>query len=551
MLQPPCTPWRVHPRSSGHRLAWRFLLAALATVALLLAGRPARTSAQFAGGLNATLTVSPSSAAAGQVVTFSYSVAPPAVAPPFPSITSVQMSYGDGQADIGNTGGSGQTVTGVVTHVYSSPGTYTATLTATASNGSSGTAVAIVSVSGGGGGTVSVSVNASPGVANVGQPVVFTYSATPSFGIGFPQIRSMLINYGDGAPLPLTPPSGTVSHTYAASGTYTVVVTATDSSGGSGQASTLVQVAQRPTPPLVISAGASMTGTAGTPLTFGATVSGAVSPTVTWSFGDGTTGSGLFTTHAYAAPGAYTARATVVDSSTGRQASDSIIVTIGSALSVDANGPYRGITGQPITLNATVTGATRPQYQWSFGNGRTSAAANPSVTYSSAGTYTITLTVTDTATGRTASDTATAVVEASGPVVTYTQGWNLVAGPTGTQFEQAGGPLYTFQAGDTAYQVIDPASGVTSGLGYWAYFSALTTVTMAGNGSTSATINVPAGQYVMVGNPSATTTVTIKGADVAQSWDPQTNAWKNVSTLAPGAGAWVYIAAGGAVILSP
>jgi PKD repeat protein len=635
MLQPLRAPRRIHPHSFGRRPGWRFLLAGLATVALLLAGRPALVNAQIPGGLNVTLDASPSTAAPGQVVTFRYSASPPAVAPPFPRIDSTQIDYGDGRVESGQTGRSGETVSGTFTHVYTSPGTYTATLTATASNGSSGTAVASVTVTGGGG-NVTVTVTPSTNQTNPGQPVSFSYSATTSFGIGFPQIRSMLISYGDGAPLPLNPPSGTVSHSYSAPGTYTVVVTATDTSGAQGRATTVIQVSPGPTPPisisaggpysgtvgslitmtgntsggafppfqyqynwsfgdgtagsgqttahaysnpgtysilltvispggqsrtatttatviqgLSISAGTSMTGIAGQPVRFGATVTGAVNPVITWSFGDGTTGSGQFPTHTYTNPGVYTAQATVVDTSTGQQASDSVIVSIGTALSVDAGGPYSGITGQPVALQSTVSGATQPQYLWNFGNGSTSTAANPTATYSSSGVYTITLTVTDAATGQTAADTATAVIEASGPVVTYQPGWNLVSGPSGTLFTQAAGPLYTFQAGDTAYEVIGRSGGVQAGLGYWAYFNGLTTVTMAGNGSTSATINVPAGQFVMIGNPSSTTALRITGADMAVSWDPTTSSWKNVSELAPGAGAWVYIAAGGAVRLSP
>src|SRR5581483_9354752 len=121
----------------------------------------------------------------------------------------------------------------------------------------------LVSVSGGGGGggSVSVTVNPSTNLANPGQPVTFSYSATTSFGIGFPQIRSMLINYGDGAPLPLNPPSGSVSHSYAAPGAYSVVVTATDTTGAFGQASTVIQVSQGPTPPIIVSAGGPYSGT--------------------------------------------------------------------------------------------------------------------------------------------------------------------------------------------------------------------------------------------------------------------------------------------------
>ena len=205
--------------SWSRRAARWFVLAALATflaVAVVAPASPHPAAAQFVGGLNLTLNASPSSAAPGQVVTFSYSASPPAVAPPFPSIQFISVDFGDGQSSSGNSGGPGQTVSGSLTHVYNSPGTYTATLSAAATNGSSNTTSTSVSVSGGSG--PSVSITASPLTVTVGQTVNFSYSVNTSVGIGFPTVQSILINYGDGAPLPLQSSSGTVGHTYSAPG---------------------------------------------------------------------------------------------------------------------------------------------------------------------------------------------------------------------------------------------------------------------------------------------------------------------------------------------
>lgn len=134
----------------SRRLPARTALFVLCLGAAAVAAGPRPVAAQLPGGLNASLTASPSSATVGQMVTFAYSATPPAVAPPFASITSITVNYGDGRSDAGNTGDRGQKVSGSLTHTYASAGIYTATLSATASNGGSGSAMATVTVSGSG-----------------------------------------------------------------------------------------------------------------------------------------------------------------------------------------------------------------------------------------------------------------------------------------------------------------------------------------------------------------------------------------------------------------
>src|SRR5690348_8222202 len=54
--------------------------------------------------------------------------------------------------------------------------------------------------------------------------------------------------------------------------------------------------------------------------------------------------------------------------------------------------------------------------------------------------------------------------------ITYPAGWNLIGGPDGSTVSGAMGSLFTFQAGDTAYQVVDTAAPLSACWGYWAYF---------------------------------------------------------------------------------
>jgi len=134
---------------------------------------------------------------------------------------------------------------------------------------------------------------------------------------------------------------------------------------------------------------------------------------------------------------------------------------------------------------------------------------------------------------------------------TYSPGWNLAGGPAGTLFSQAAGVLYTFPAGASAYTQVPNTQPAQAGVGYWAFFNSQTTVTLSGNTTLPFTVTAPAGQYIMIANPSATSTVTVSGADVVYTYDP-TNAaspYSAVSTLQPGQGAWVYSAAGGTITM--
>ena len=64
----------------------------------------------------------------------------------------------------------------------------------------------------------------------------------------------------------------------------------------------------------------------------------------------------------------------------------------------NANGPYSGTVGQAVSFSSagsTDPGGSIASYAWTFGDGGTSSAANPSHSYANAGTYNVSLTVTD------------------------------------------------------------------------------------------------------------------------------------------------------------
>ncbi|XZF15101.1 PKD domain-containing protein [Chitinophagaceae bacterium MMS25-I14] len=204
--------------------------------------------------------------------------------------------------------------------------------------------------------------------------------------------------FGDG-----TSGSGSpVSHTYAANGTYTARLYI--SAGGC-----VDTVAQN----IVISNNPG--GCAGHTASFTTLVSGSTvyfyntvasfagqTTALSWSFGDGTSGSGSNPVHTYASSGVHTVKLIVAwtDSVNGNVACrDTVLGYVITSQTNNCSGHYASFTD--YVNNTTVyfynsspsfAGQT-PHYMWSFGDGTVSTTANPIHTYPSASTYYVNLLV--------------------------------------------------------------------------------------------------------------------------------------------------------------
>jgi hypothetical protein len=231
---------------------------------------------------------------------------------------SVNWGDGTGTQDLGAVNG-----TSAVTHTYAAAGTYAIKGTIVDASGVPVTVSSAVTVNPKPQPTVSLTAPTTAPTAGVDS--LFTASIAAPTGTGAVMANSA-VDWGDGStPTNLGASTGTsiaLHHVFANSGTYVQTLTAQDTNGGIGTATTSVFV--QPSPPLGVSLSASevITGTTGTE-TFTATVTGLGNAVVTsyvWTFGDNTTQSTTTnqTTHNYTYnSGTYTVQVDVFTSNGG------------------------------------------------------------------------------------------------------------------------------------------------------------------------------------------------------------------------------------------
>src|SRR5256884_789047 len=326
--------------------------------------------------LSASFTYSPSSPQIGQAVSFTSSGSGGST--PY----TYSWSFGDGSTGTGSS----------PNHTYSSAGTLTVALTVK-DNGSpqqTKTSQQSITVSGAPP-SLTASFAYSPSSTQAEQPVTFTSSAS---GGASPFTFSW--SFGDG----LTGTGSSVTHTYSSAGSYTAALTVKDSSSPQQTATSQMTVAvTSPPPPISASFTLSPSSpSAGQSVSFAASVSGGTPPyNYTWSYGDGSTGTGLQSTHIYSVDGTYQVTLTVEDSqgNTGTGVEPAVVGTspLLDGFTFSPTGPQ---PGENINFTASARGGTPPySYSWDFGNGASVTGASATHSYPKAGSYTVTLTVMD------------------------------------------------------------------------------------------------------------------------------------------------------------
>ncbi len=216
----------------------------------------------------------------------------------------------------------------------------------------------------------------------------FTFDATKSYDVD-KQNLAVSWDFGDGQ----TSDQPVVTHTYEKAGEYTVLLSVRDNSGlecDSGIATTKVRANYPP----VVDAGAPAKACLGDTVSFDGSKTQASAPgKYTWDFGDGTTGEGLFVTHAYERPGTY--RVTLkVDDGLGTPCSwgtGTTTAVIGDRASIALTGPAASCTGKNVTFNAQTD--SRSKLHWDFGDGSTwDGGSTASHVYQKGGVYNVTVT---------------------------------------------------------------------------------------------------------------------------------------------------------------
>lgn len=202
--------------------------------------------------------------------------------------------------------------------------------------------------------------------------------------------------FGDGG----TSTAQNPSHTYTSPGTYNVSLVATNAYGSDTETKNGYITVTAP----VVTANFSGTPTSGeVPLSVQFTDASTNATSWSWTFGDGGTSTAENPSHTYTSPGTYDVSLVA----TGAYGSDTetklgyITVT---APTVTADFTADPVSGEPpLLVQFTDASTNATSWLWTFGDGGTSTAQNPSHTYTDVGVYTVTLE----ATGPYGSDTET------------------------------------------------------------------------------------------------------------------------------------------------
>lgn len=205
---------------------------------------------------------------------------------------------------------------------------------------------------------------------------------------------SWLWNFGNGATSTLKNPSAT----YFSTGTYTVTLIATNTSGSD----TITRAAYITVidPPSVNFVADRVAGCSPTTINFidqSTAAPGTTNTSWFWDFGDGTTSTQKNPSKLYSVPENYTITLKLTnDKGCSNVITKPNYVNIADGVAPDFTNNQPALCSVPVSVNFTnnSTGPGSLSYLWDFGDGTTSTAPNPSHTYTSNGKYTVSLTST-------------------------------------------------------------------------------------------------------------------------------------------------------------
>lgn len=378
--------------------------------------------------------------------------------------------------------------------VYDVAGSYTVTLTV---SNSSGTSTFTQNIVVNGGPTANFNASVS------GLTTTFTNSSSNSTSYSW--------DFGDNTSSTEANPV----HTYAADGTYTVILTASNDCGTNTYTQNVVIITE-PDAGFTVNTtiGCAVLSVNFTDISSGDPVSWA------WDFPGGTPSSSTEQnpTVQYFSPGVYDV--TLVVTSAGGSTS-----SFSQPNFITVNGaPIPGFSssqnGSTVSFVNTTVGAT--SYSWNFGDNTGSTDANPTHTYANDGVYTVTLSATNNCGTGIFEQTITVVTP---PTAAFNTSNSTGCAPLTVQFNNASSSnatsfLWDFPGGNPATSTEENPSVTWNTAGV--YIVTLTASNAAGNSTSTATITVLAApvagfSYQLAGFSASFTNTSSNGT--SYSWD--------------------------------
>lgn len=364
------------------------------------------------------------------------------------NIASYTWNFGDGTTGFGAT----------PQHLYASSGTYPVTLTVIDDRGGVSTFTM----------ALTVSTNDLPPAPAIDATATDLDVAFDGSGSSDPDgtVTSYAWDFGDGT----TGSGAAPRHTYAAGGTYQVSLSVTDDQSSTATIAKSVTVVA----PNRLPAAEFSSTRDGLEVAFDASASSDADGTISsyrWDFGDGSTGTGVSPTHAYAKAGSFDVALTVTDDRGGS-------VSTTHTVTVAANQPPTAdftFSTSDLTASFDASPSTDPEnqaleYSWDFGDGSAAGSGKlPQHAYAFGGSYQVKLTVTD-ASGATGTKIRAVVVSAKVADVLASDTFERTVGSGWGKADQGGswttdGPASAFSvAGGTAQLQVPAGSKLFSNL---------------------------------------------------------------------------------------
>lgn len=249
-------------------------------------------------------------------------------------------------------------------------------------------------------------------------PLDVTFSDTLAMG------KQYIWHFGDGS-APQTTTAPTVTHTYTAVGTYSVMLVSVDSTACNVADTSYTSIKAGDNPATLgfeykkllpcdqLNYEFTNTSTATRPFT---------STSFRWTMGDGTVYSDKGTqtfTHPYAAAGTYNVTLSLTDTNYCNYP-DSITQQIRIAINVKADYTTPASGCVPYTAEFTNTSMGGETFHWDFGDGTTSTDVSPTHLYTTPGTYTIKMVATDSSTCNIIDSLSKTITVSPNPIASFT-----------------------------------------------------------------------------------------------------------------------------------